>query len=285
MSACGGAKQLQLTREQVISPKKVTSDSRIPLSRTSRATYFISAVKILTSVESGEVIKEDASVSVTQYDGRVVVSTIMSARGYFQNTFKKKLFTNGSVTCAVCGIDLDFNTCQIDHKLPALLGGLSQEDNLQPICKTCHVRKTGGDKAVMRSLEAGALMRSHTDWAEFFMPYPKVEEFYHQWHFYHLLARDTINEFKRKSTFSPFIMENYRWQDFVSNIYPDLVYADVEREKAAKALATHTGKDMSEVITVLERIEEDLKRWHGSLANFRTLRNFEHSSFFDADEP
>ena len=45
----------------------------------------------------------------------------------------------------------------VDHILPRSQGGTDAWTNLQPLCKSCHARKTAGDRNELRRRTAGVL--------------------------------------------------------------------------------------------------------------------------------
>ncbi|KAF1084007.1 HNH endonuclease [Sporotomaculum syntrophicum] len=59
--------------------------------------------------------------------------------------FEKGKTTSGQYKCAICGKTSPHKALfQIDHILPMSKGGLTKEDNLQLLCRTCNLKK--GDK-------------------------------------------------------------------------------------------------------------------------------------------
>jgi hypothetical protein len=73
----------------------------------------------------------------------------------FTETDKRKQFTEFEkqsicsmfdYKCADCRIDLVDREFQIDHKTPLASGGKNSVENLQPLCKSCHAKKTAKEK-------------------------------------------------------------------------------------------------------------------------------------------
>ena len=55
-----------------------------------------------------------------------------------------KLFKN---KCALCNEPLKSNGYEIDHKIPLFNGGSDEDNNLQPLCKSCHKEKSIEEQA------------------------------------------------------------------------------------------------------------------------------------------
>jgi len=73
----------------------------------------------------------------------------------FCETTKRKLFTefekqsicsNYDYKCASCKIKLEDREFDIDHKIPLASGGKNSVENLQPLCKSCHTKKSNFEK-------------------------------------------------------------------------------------------------------------------------------------------
>lgn len=73
----------------------------------------------------------------------------------FDETTKRKLFSEfekqsiasaNDYKCNICRTDLVEREFQIDHKIPIANGGKNVIENLQPLCKNCHKRKTANEK-------------------------------------------------------------------------------------------------------------------------------------------
>ena len=69
----------------------------------------------------------------------------------FDESGKRKLFTEfekqsicsgHDYKCASCRTDLLDRDYQIDHKIPLMKGGKNSIENLQPLCVSCHKKKT-----------------------------------------------------------------------------------------------------------------------------------------------
>lgn len=62
-----------------------------------------------------------------------------SERGYgYEWRQLRARFLRQHSYCEMCG---ELAT-EVDHRLPRRAGGTDDEDNLQPLCKRCHSRKT-----------------------------------------------------------------------------------------------------------------------------------------------
>lgn len=57
---------------------------------------------------------------------------------YFRNDRFLARFSN---RCVLCSVDLRETGYHIDHILPFSLGGQSKEENLQPLCPACNLKK------------------------------------------------------------------------------------------------------------------------------------------------
>ena len=57
------------------------------------------------------------------------------------NAMKKIIGANYQWKCAGCKTMLD-EGYQVDHKIPLFKGGSNEIDNLQPLCGTCHNKKS-----------------------------------------------------------------------------------------------------------------------------------------------
>jgi hypothetical protein len=57
-------------------------------------------------------------------------------------------------------------TEQVDHKIPLILGGEKyDDDNLSPLCSSCHSRKTQKDKVViLKAIELGYIQPNESGW-------------------------------------------------------------------------------------------------------------------------
>jgi len=73
----------------------------------------------------------------------------------FDETTRRKLFSEfekqsiasaNDYKCNICRTDLVEREFQIDHKIPIANGGKNAIENLQPLCKSCHKRKTANEK-------------------------------------------------------------------------------------------------------------------------------------------
>lgn len=73
----------------------------------------------------------------------------------FDETTKRKLFSEfekqsiasaNDYKCNICRTDLVEREFQIDHKIPIANGGKNAIENLQPLCKNCHKKKTASEK-------------------------------------------------------------------------------------------------------------------------------------------
>ena len=73
----------------------------------------------------------------------------------FGETDKRKLFTEFEkqsicsaydYKCVTCRIDLVDREFDIDHKIPLASGGKNSIENLQPLCKSCHTKKSNYEK-------------------------------------------------------------------------------------------------------------------------------------------
>ena len=73
----------------------------------------------------------------------------------FCDSTKRKLFTefekqsicsNYDYKCATCKVKLEDREFDIDHKIPLASGGKNSVENLQPLCKSCHTKKSNFEK-------------------------------------------------------------------------------------------------------------------------------------------
>ena len=58
------------------------------------------------------------------------------------NRWKSSIYSNSSIRCVYCNIDLDKEDVVADHKVPLHKGGQDKEDNLQVTCEKCNSGKT-----------------------------------------------------------------------------------------------------------------------------------------------
>ena len=56
-------------------------------------------------------------------------------------SIKREVLKTHCDVCALCGGN---GPLELDHKLPVALGGTNDAENLWPLCKKCHRRKTSG---------------------------------------------------------------------------------------------------------------------------------------------
>jgi hypothetical protein len=67
-------------------------------------------------------------------------------RRLFSEFEKQSIASANDYKCNVCRTDLVEREFQIDHIIPLAIGGKNSIDNLQPLCKNCHKRKTANEK-------------------------------------------------------------------------------------------------------------------------------------------
>lgn len=65
-----------------------------------------------------------------------------SNRYSFSEFEKQSICSAYNYKCNVCGTDLVDREFDIDHKIPIANGGKNSIENLQPLCKNCHKKKT-----------------------------------------------------------------------------------------------------------------------------------------------
>lgn len=60
-----------------------------------------------------------------------------------ENTYAAARNADGNYVCAGCGEVFPTRTyLQVDHIIPMAKGGLTVQDNLQVLCRTCNMRKS-----------------------------------------------------------------------------------------------------------------------------------------------
>lgn len=69
-----------------------------------------------------------------------------SKRHSFSEFEKQSICSAYNYKCNVCRTDLVEREFDIDHKIPIASGGKNSIENLQPLCKTCHKKKTAFEK-------------------------------------------------------------------------------------------------------------------------------------------
>lgn len=69
-----------------------------------------------------------------------------SNRYCFSEFEKQSIASTYNYKCAVCRTDLVEREFDCDHKLPIANGGKNSIENLQPLCKNCHKKKTAFEK-------------------------------------------------------------------------------------------------------------------------------------------
>jgi 5-methylcytosine-specific restriction endonuclease McrA len=80
------------------------------------------------------------------YDGDGTYTIISGKRkGYWRRQYR--LLKEKGYKCARCGATTDLD---IDHIMPRSAGGSSRLENLQFLCRSCHVKKTDEDEEAMR---------------------------------------------------------------------------------------------------------------------------------------
>ena len=57
-----------------------------------------------------------------------------------------RLNCNHDYKCVNCRTDLVDREFDIDHKIPLASGGKNSIENLQPLCKSCHTKKSNYEK-------------------------------------------------------------------------------------------------------------------------------------------
>ncbi len=67
-------------------------------------------------------------------------------RRLFSEFEKQSIASANDYKCNICRTDLVEREFQIDHIVPLAIGGKNSIDNLQPLCKNCHKRKTANEK-------------------------------------------------------------------------------------------------------------------------------------------
>ena len=69
-----------------------------------------------------------------------------SNRHSFSEFEKQSICSTYNYKCSICRTDLVEREFDIDHKIPIASGGKNSIENLQPLCKTCHKKKTAFEK-------------------------------------------------------------------------------------------------------------------------------------------
>jgi len=57
----------------------------------------------------------------------------------FKKSMKKKALKKAGNACSICGITLNMITAEPHHVIPVSAGGLTVPENLQIVCRACHV--------------------------------------------------------------------------------------------------------------------------------------------------
>lgn len=67
-------------------------------------------------------------------------------RKLFSEFEKQSICSNFNYKCASCRTELLDRDFEIDHKIPLASGGKNSVENLQPLCKKCHTKKSNYEK-------------------------------------------------------------------------------------------------------------------------------------------
>jgi 5-methylcytosine-specific restriction endonuclease McrA len=71
--------------------------------------------------------------------------TEAAAGGQIDRRTVERLLALQQNRCAVCGIELTNVAFHVDHRTPLSRGGTNEFSNLQILCKSCNLRKSGRD--------------------------------------------------------------------------------------------------------------------------------------------
>ena len=69
-----------------------------------------------------------------------------SNRYSFSEFEKQSICSAHNYKCSMCKVDLVERDFDIDHRIPIANGGKNSIENLQPLCKRCHAKKTAAEK-------------------------------------------------------------------------------------------------------------------------------------------
>ncbi|MGW3228587.1 HNH endonuclease [Kitasatospora sp. NPDC001095] len=58
---------------------------------------------------------------------------------------RQRIDRAGSAVCGLCGEGFPAELVDVDHRTPLALGGEDTDDNVWPLCRTCHRGKTRTD--------------------------------------------------------------------------------------------------------------------------------------------
>ncbi|MER8099982.1 HNH endonuclease signature motif containing protein [Kitasatospora sp. NPDC094016] len=58
---------------------------------------------------------------------------------------RRRIDRGGSAVCGLCDGAFPAELVDVDHRTPLSLGGEDTDDNVWPLCRTCHRGKTAGD--------------------------------------------------------------------------------------------------------------------------------------------
>ena len=63
-----------------------------------------------------------------------------SIENKFPKSLKKKALKQAGFSCSICGCTLNMATAEPHHIVPVCQGGQTIADNLQIVCRPCHVK-------------------------------------------------------------------------------------------------------------------------------------------------
>lgn len=94
-------------------------------------------------------------------------------RRKLSKTERQEIYNKCNGRCAYCGIEIEYKDMQVDHAKPLKIGGLDENENMLPACRSCNHYKATLDAEGFRKY----LSEIHKRLMRDSIPYQVAERF------------------------------------------------------------------------------------------------------------